>query len=307
LGSKFYYRYLHKLALPFIILAITGIALTFSSLGLVVNNARRWLNLGVFSFQPSEILKLAFVIYLSVLVSKRPSTSRGEFRDSFIPFMILSALVGGLLFAQPATSTAVIILGTGIIIYLVSGAKLKYVMSIILLGVITIAILVYATPYRMERVKSFLSQDSYLESSNYQLNRALIGIGSEGFWGVGFGRSTIKYKFLPEPIGDSIFAVIGEEFGFIGSVALIILFIFFTLRTFKIAENANHPFGTIFAVGIITYIIVQSFVNIAAMVGVLPLSGIPLLFVSQGGTALLFVLAEAGILLNISKSAKMIK
>jgi len=188
--------------------------------------------------------------------------------------------------------------------YMCAGGKWKHLALLVCAGIIGLVLLAFTRPYVMSRIETFWNPTEASAAAGYQIRQSLIAIGSGGIAGRGFGQSIQKFNYLPEPVGDSIFAVAAEEFGFIGSVALIGLFIFFAMRTLKVASRSSHPFGTLLSVGIITYIIVQSFVNIGAMEGVLPLSGIPLLFVSQGGTALLFVLAESGILLNISRYAR---
>jgi len=165
-------------------------------------------------------------------------------------------------------------------------------------------VVAFTRPYIRDRLVTFINPTRNLQGSSYQLNQSLIAIGSGQMFGRGFGQSVQKFNFLPEPIGDSIFAVMAEEFGFVGSTLLIFLYIFFTFRGMRIAMNSPDAFGGLLAFGIVILIVTQSFFNIGAMVGLLPISGIPLLFFSHGGTALFMTLAEVGIVLNISRFQK---
>lgn len=300
-ASKIYYRYWEKMALPLILIGLVGIVLPFTSLGVKINGASRWIQLGPVSIQPAEILKLAFVIYLAALFSKKSNVGRDEFRKSFLPFLIISGLVGGLLFAQPSTGTAAIILGSGLMIYLVSGARLRYIFSTILLGVLVVGALVFITPYRFERIQGYFSPDKNVYGSGYQLNQALTAIGSGGVWGVGYGKSTTKYKFLPEPIGDSMFAVIAEELGYLGTVALLSVFAFLVIKFLIVAHRSGDKFAKLMIIGFSSLLTMQAFLHIGANSGLLPLTGVPLPFISYGGTSLAIFLTMAGIVRNVAK------
>jgi cell division protein FtsW len=193
---------------------------------------------------------------------------------------------------------------SGLCMYIVAGAKMRDLGIIVLIGVIGLAGLFATRPYIKERFMTFLNPAENSLGAGYQIQQSLIAIGSGQVFGKGFGQSIQKFNFLPEPIGDSIFAVAAEEFGFVGSITLIFLFIYFAMRGFKIAANVPDSFGMLLTVGLVVLIISQSFMNIAAMLGIIPLSGLPLLFVSHGGTALFFTLFAIGILFNISKHQK---
>jgi cell division protein FtsW len=255
------------------------------------------------SVQPSELLKLAFVIYLAAWFSnsknKAESLSRG-----FAPFAILTAVVGALLLKQPDTDTFLICVFAGLAIYLSAGGRWSHIFIIGAIGVAGLAVVAYERPYVMSRITTFLHPSDNSLGSGYQIQQSLIAIGSGGIFGRGFGQSVQKFNYLPEPIGDSIFAVAGEEFGFLGTVGLVFLFVFFAFRGLKIAAKTTDNFGRLLVVGIVIMIVSQAFVNMGAMVGVLPLSGITLPFVSHGGTALFATLAESGIILNISRGIK---
>jgi len=300
--SRFYYRRFEKLALPILFLSILALVAVFTPLGYSFKGASRWLNLGPFSIQPAEILKLTFIIYLALWLSNKKINRQTSFFEGYLPFLFICALIASLIILQPATTTVVIIMASGLIVYFVSGARLSYVVGTILLGILILTLVIYLTPYRSERIKSFLSPESVSsEAGGYHLNQALIAIGAGGAWGVGFGKSTTKFKYLPEPIGDSIFAVIAEEFGFFGVLIFLGIFIAMILRGFLIAKNSRDQFGKLIAVGLTSIIAIQTFIHIGALSGLLPLTGVPLPFISYGGTSLAIFLTMAGIIVNISR------
>jgi cell division protein FtsW len=189
--------------------------------------------------------------------------------------------------------------------FVTAGGRWRDVFIAGLIGIIFLAGLAYSRPYIFDRIETFIKPGEDLQGSSYQLNQSLIAIGSGQIFGRGFGQSVQKFNYLPEPIGDSIFAVAAEEWGFVGSTVLIFLFLAFAIRGLKIATWSSDIFGGLLATGIVILITVQSLVNIASMLGVFPLTGMPLLFVSHGGTALFFAMAEVGIILNISKQRQL--
>jgi cell division protein FtsW len=211
------------------------------------------------------------------------------------------------LLTQPDTDTFVVTITAALLMYMVAGAKWKHFFIFIFLGAIALAGLIYAKPYLRQRVETMLNPKINNQTSSYQLSQSLIAVGSGGLSGRGFGQSIQKFHYLPEPIGDSVFAVAAEEFGFVGSLLILIVFILFGLEGLKISSNASDNFGRLLSLGIVILIVSQAFVNIAGMIGVLPLMGIPLPFVSHGGTALLITLVEAGIVMSISRGSKKIK
>ncbi|MDP2705480.1 MAG: putative lipid II flippase FtsW [Patescibacteria group bacterium] len=269
-------------------------------IGLDSGGARRWIDLKIISFQPSEFLKISFIIYFAALLSKFRGTTR-SWTESLLPFAILSGLAGAVLVLQPDIDTFAVICFSGIAMLIVAGAKWRHIGLIILIGLIGIGALFYIKPYIKDRILTFLDPARDPHRSGYQIQQSLIAIGSGGLSGRGFGQSIQKFGSLPEPIGDSIFSVAAEEFGFIGTTALVFLYMFFFLRGLKIASHAADSFGRLITVGIVILIVSQSFLNISAMLGLFPLSGIPLLFISHGGTALFVTLAEIGIIFNVSK------
>ncbi len=272
-------------------------------LGFAHGGAHRWVEILGISFQPSEFLKIGFIIFLSAWMADAKDKA-GTFKYGFLPLAIVSAVVAGVLLLQPDTDTFLITVCAGLAIFVCAGGKWRYIFASGAAGVALVAIMAFTHPYVMSRIQTFIHPEANGAGSGYQIQQSLIAIGSGGISGRGFGQSIQKFDTLPEPIGDSIFAVASEEFGFIGSAGIIILFLFFAFRGLKIATQTTDPFGRLMVVGIVILITAQAFVNIGAMVGILPLSGITLPFISHGGTALFMTLAEVGIILNISKTRK---
>ena len=282
---------------------VLNILVLLPSIGFEHGGARRWISLGQISFQPSEILKFGFIVYFAAWAASVKDKIK-TFNSGLLPLLALLAICGILLLQQPDTDTFVIIAITGLAMFVAAGGSWRHVFLIIVAGLIGVALLVLARPYLMQRINTFFNPalDSY--GAGYQIQQSLIAIGSGGVFGKGFGQSVQKFTYLPEPVGDSIFAVAAEEFGFVGSVLLLSLFILFAVRGLKIASRVPSAFGRLTAAGVVIMIISQAFVNIGAMLGVLPLSGITLPFVSHGGTSLFISLFEVGIILSISKTQK---
>jgi cell division protein FtsW len=272
-------------------------------LGIEHGGAKRWLDIGPISFQPSELLKIGFIIYFAAWLSGIKDKI-SQFRYGLLPLLIIVAILGPILYLQTDTKTIVIVFISGIAMLLVGGAKWKDVIILGLVSLIALSAVAYSRPYIRDRLATFINPALNPQGSGYQIQQSLIAIGSGQMFGRGFGQSVQKFSFLPEPIGDSIFAVQAEEFGFAGSLLLIGFFLFFAFRALRIASRSTDQFGGLLVVGIVILVISESFMNIASMLGVIPLSGMPLLFVSHGGTALLLVLAEVGIILNVSKYQK---
>jgi cell division protein FtsW len=301
IATRLDYKIWRKSAFYILLIGIIlNILVLFPQIGTIHGGARRWIEIGGFSFQPSEILKLGFIVYFSAWAATAKDKIK-DFSKGFLPLLILLAITGGLLLQQPDTDTFVIIALTGIAIFIAAGGRWRYVLLVGITGLLGIALLFATRPYVRQRIMTFFDPTQDALGASYQIQQSLIAIGSGGLFGAGFGQSVQKFTYLPEPIGDSIFAVAGEEFGFIGSVLLISLFVLFATRGLKIASRVPDTFGRLTVVGIVIMIITQAFVNIGAMLGVLPLSGITLPFVSHGGTSLFVSLAEVGIILSISK------
>ncbi len=303
-ATKIDYKNYRKYAFYLFIASIVVTLFVFiPGLGVSHGGAHRWIRVGLLSFQPSEFLKIGFIMYFSAWLASVKDKA-DTFKYGFLPFAVITGIVGLVLLLQPDTDTFMITVFSGIAMYLSGGGRWKYIFLIGIIGVIGLTALAFTRPYVMSRITTFISPEKNSQGSGYQIQQSLIAIGSGGMFGRGFGQSIQKFNVLPEPIGDSIFAVASEEFGFVGAISIIILFIFFALRGLKIAGQVPDTFGRLMVVGIVILIVSQAFVNIGAMVGVLPLSGITLPFISHGGTALFMTLAEVGIVLNISKNKK---
>lgn len=304
-GYFIYYRHWEKMAPVLLILGILMLMLVFTPLVLHAKGGDRWIGIGGFSFQPSELMKLAFFIYLSAWISK--GQQRGKsFWGGLAPFAILVGLVVLLLLMQPATSTAGLIFLTSLLVYFTSGANVRFVAALILVACLGAVSIVLINPfskgnYRTTRIQTYLNADADPSGSGYHINQAQLAIGSGGIFGVGLGKSTTKIHYLPEPMGDSIFAVMGEELGFVGAVTFLVVFLAFISRGLKIARKAGDGFGRYVATSFMCLFGLQTFVNIGAISGVIPMTGIPLPFVSYGGTSLAVSLTMCGIIANISR------
>jgi cell division protein FtsW len=297
-------KYLKSLALP---MAIVGILLTalvlVPGIGMKSGGAVRWINLGFISFQPVEILKYTIIIYYAAWIAYS-EPYRDNIKYTLLPLMMILGLVGGILLAQPDTDNFMIIVVTCMLMYFISGAPWKHIAGILIGGIALGGILILNRPYILDRLTTFMDPTHDPLGSSYQVQQGLIAVGSGKLTGRGFGQSIQKYKYLPEPLSDSIYAVMSEEFGFIGAVLLIILYICFGLRGYVIAVRTNDTFHKYVVVGIVSLILFQSLLNIASTIALFPLSGLPLVFVSRGGTALLFACLAIGIVLNISQYQK---
>ncbi len=302
IASRIPYRFWRKHAFYILVGALFLTLLVFvPGLGLEHGGAKRWIVVFGQSFQPAELLKIAAVIYGAAWLSGMRSRLH-EVKCGLLPMLGLFAVVGIVMLAQPDTDSFAIICAAVMAMFIAAGGPWKHVFAVVGIGLVALAGLAVARPYVLDRLTSFADPTNDPLGSSYQLRQSLIAIGSGEVMGRGYGQSIQKFKFLPESVGDSVFAVAAEEFGFVGSVGIIALFMGFCVRTLHVARRAADPFGGLLAVGILTIIVTQSFMNIASMLGLIPLSGLPLLFFSQGGTAMLVALGEIGILLSISRS-----
>lgn len=301
--SRIHYRTWRKYAF-FIFIAglLLSAAVFIPGLGFEHGGARRWLLLGSFSLQPSEFLKIAFVIYIATWLSGYTAGSR-DVVAKYAPLVAI-VLVAIVILLQRDTDTFLIMGAVGAIMYFVKTGRWKVLLSAALIGVLLIAVLAIVRPYVKERISAFVDPESDPRGSGYQISQSMIAVGSGGIAGRGFGQSIQKFGYLPEATGDSIFAVFAEEFGFIGVTILILLFSGFALRGYRLATKAKDEFGTLLVVGIISIISIQAFLHIAAMIHLAPILGLPLPFISHGGTAMLATLAMVGIVLNVSKYQK---
>jgi cell division protein FtsW len=262
--------------------------------------AKRWIDIGPQTVQPAELLKVAFVIYFAALLSSL-RRKLGSFTNGVLPVILVILVPLGILSAQPDTGTSLVLIATAGAMYIAAGGPWKYVAGLAAGVLAGAALLIVRHAYIRERIMTFFDPSHEVLGSSYQLQQSLIAIGSGGVFGRGFGQSVQKFDYLPEPIGDSIFAVAGEEFGFIGAVIIVCIFFAFLWRSLSIARHAPNRFSGLMVLGLAILITIQSYINIGAMIGVVPLTGIPLVFVSHGGTSLVFALLSVGIILHVSK------
>lgn len=304
--SKFNYKILKKYSFYIFLLSILiNLLLFIPAFTLHHGGASRWIDLGFVTFQPSEFLKLAFIIYFASWLSFSKDKIK-TFKYGILPYLVILGLLSILLIFQSDTDTLVVIAGTGMAMLFASGARIRDLLILVLSLLILVGSLAYSRPYIRQRIATFINPSIDTQGSGYQIQQSLIAIGSGQISGRGYGQSVQKFNYLPEPIGDSIFAVAAEEFGFIGSVIIILMFISFVIRGFRISIRAPDMWSGLTTIGIVILIVTESFMNISSMVGILPLSGMPLLFISHGGTALIVTLLAVGIVANISKFQKTI-
>lgn len=296
--SKFDYHKFYNLAIPILIGAVLLLVLVFiPGLGVSLLGAHRWINIGFTTLQPSEFVKLALAVYLAAWFSSKE-------KGRLWAFLFLLSVILVLVILEPDMGTAVIILLEAITIYFLSGARILYFVAIAPIIALAGLVLAKLEPYRAARLATFLNFNQDIGSSSYHVRQILIALGSGGLTGVGFGNSLQKYAYLPENTTDSIFAIIAEELGFLGTCFIIFIYVFIFWRGFYIAINAKDTFGKLLAGGITTFLAGQVLVNLSAQTALLPLTGIPLPFVSYGGSALIISLSAIGILLNIGKQGK---
>jgi len=295
------YRWWQGAVVPLLVAVIVLLLLVFiPSFSMSYGGASRWVHLGFITVQPAEFAKLAVILYLAALFASRERT-HGNVSTALVPFTIVVGLISILIIKQPDIGTLVVVTGAAMIVYLLAGARWTHLLMIVGGGILALLILIRMAPYRMARFTTFLHPELDPKGIGYQVHQALLAIGSGGVWGLGFGRGRQKFRYLPEPAGDSIFAIAAEELGFFRITILLLLYMFIILRGYKIARNAPDTFSRLVAAGITSWFFVQAIVHVGANMSIFPLTGIPLPLVSYGGSAIVITLVGAGILLNISR------
>jgi len=303
--SKIKYTFWKKFAVLMLFVSIVLLTIVFiPGIGSEYGTAKSWINIGGLSLQPSEIVKLTFLIYLATWLEKRGQKNISDFFYGFLPFIFLLGLVTVLMLLQPDMGTMLIIVAEILIVYFIAGGAISHLLLLGSGGLALLYFLIKLAPYRAARLTIFMHPELDPKGIGYHINQAFLAIGSGGIWGRGYGHSRQKFQYLPEVIGDSIFAIIAEEMGFIICIIVIILFVLLFIRGLKIAKQVPDMYGKLIVVGIISWFLIQAFVNIGGMVGLLPLTGVPLPFISAGGTSLLVSLAAVGLVINISKHAR---
>lgn len=291
---------LAQLSMPFYVGSLLLTLLVFMPhIGLTINGARRWIDLGFTTVQPGEFLKITVVLMLAGYLAHAKGKIR-TIKGGLLPFTLIVGIPCAILLAMPNTSTMLIIGATCATVYFLAGAPLRDFFIMAAFGAVAIASLFFMRSYVHDRIMTFINPHDNAQTTGYHIQQSLIAIGSGGVTGRGFGQSVQKFNYLPEAESDSVFAVYGEEFGFIGTVLLVILFVAFAMRGLIIAGEASSLFGTLAATGLTLLITFSAFMNIGALLGVMPLTGLPLPFISHGGTALMAALASVGIILNVA-------
>lgn len=302
--SRIDYHIWRRFAFPLLALNILLLLAVFlPGIGYGFQGAKRWIQLGPTLLQPTELLKLTFIIYLATLFEKNIIKIK-EAGVGLIPFLIMLGIIIGLIMLQPDMGTMLTISIIGLVIFFLAGAPLKHLAWIFFGATGLFFLFIKIAPYRANRFTVFLNPALDPQGIGYHVNQALLAIGSGGILGLGLGHSRQKYLYLPEVTGDSIFAVMAEEIGLIFCILLIIFFLIIMYRGFKIAKAAPDIFGKLLAAGIVSWFVLQAFINIAAMVTLIPMTGIPLPFISYGSSALATSLVAVGILINISRQTR---
>lgn len=298
-------KYAHVILLCSIVLMV----LVLTPIGREINGARRWIYIGPISIMPSEVAKFAAIVFVATTLNNKKEKIQ-TFIYGVVPYLLLAGMFFGLIYAQPDFSTAFVVVVIIIAMVFVGGMKLSHFIGLTVTGVAGLAsmiayIFISGKGYKAKRITAFLDPWADPTDSGFQAVQSLLALGSGGLFGRGLGRSVQKHFYLPEPQNDFIFAIIGEELGYIGAVAIILLFMVLIWRGIRIAINAPDLLSCLMATGIITMIIVQVMINIAVATSSMPVTGMPLPFISFGGNALAILMALMGILLNISKHTNM--
>ncbi len=293
--SRLKETFLYNISLPLLAGTLFTLLLVFMPvIGLELNGSHRWINLGISIFQPSELLKITLSLYLASWLSVKE-------KGRLMAFLILLGIASGLVLLQPDLKTSFIIGATSFIVYYVSGASMREVAPILIVGLIGIILLAGASPYRVKRLTAFQNVDvNNLSATSYHTKQIVIALGSGGFTGVGFGNSVQKYAYLPEHTTDSVFAIFAEEAGYIGSVILVAIYVALSTIGILIAMNAKTQFGKLLATGITVFVTTQALINLASQAVLIPLTGVPLPFISYGGSSMLINFVAIGLLFNIA-------
>lgn len=291
---------LQKWTLPFYVFSVMLTALVFlPHIGVHTNGASRWIDIGPITVQPAEFLKIGVVLMFALYLSKMKSKLH-DYKFGLGGFAVVVGIPCLLLIMQPNTSTVLVLGATTAAMYYVAGAPKRDFLILCVTALVGLALLVAIRPYLWQRITTFMHPSHDSLASGYQIQQSLIAVGSGGLLGRGYGQSVQKFNYLPEAVDDAIFAVYAEEFGFVGSILLLILFIAFASRGLYIASTTTTLFGTLVVTGLTLLISISALLNIGAMLSIFPLTGLPLPFISHGGTALLAALASVGIILNIA-------
>lgn len=304
-ASKIDYHWWRKFASFFLFFSIVLLVLVFiPGLRSDYGTARSWINIFGVSFQPAELVKISFLIYLATWLEAKKSAV-GSLSSGLIPFLMSLGVISLLMLAQPDLGTLFIIIFTAFVVFFAGGGKITHIALMVLLaGFMVYLIFSLHSSYQSDRFKCLKDPSYSAQDKCYQINQSLIAIGSGGWFGRGLGESRQKFMYLPEVWGDAIFPIIAEETGFVFSALFLLLYLFLFYRGLLVARAAPDIYGSMLAIGIVTWLAVQTFLNIGGMINLIPMTGVPLPFVSAGGSAILSSLLAMGILINISKQTK---
>ncbi len=267
-----------------------------------INGASRWIRFGGLSFQPSELAKITLPVFLAYFLTKNEK-SVGDLKSTVVPCVGALILLVGLIFLEPDLGTAIVLCAIFAAVYFAAGAKIVHITAVGLVMLVAGVVAILIAPWRVERLMAFLDPFKHADDAGYQVVQSLYAIGSGGVFGEGFAKGQQKLFYLPYPYSDFIFSVVGEEFGLVGTLAVVLAFGLLLWRGSRAALMASDRFGTLLGIGLITGIIVQALFNISVVISILPAKGIPLPFISYGGTSVIITLLAVGILLNISQSS----
>ena len=297
------YRWLRAISPLLMLVAIVGlVAVLVPGIGLERNGAQRWISLGPLTGQPSEFAKLALIIYVAAWLSGRETFVR-SFALGFVPFVLMVGVVAGLVLLEPDTGTAMVLVLTTVTLFFIAGASLTHMAALLGIGSISTLFLILTASYRADRITAFFGAESDPTGIGFHTLQLLIGLGSGGITGLGFGASRQKLFYIPGSHTDGVFAVLGEELGIIGAIGVLLLFAALIYRGFRVVLGARDDFGALLATGIICWIAYQALINVGGITRTIPMTGIPMPFLSYGGSALAALLAGIGILLSVSRHA----
>ncbi len=299
--SKINYHFYSKISIFFVLIAIGLLAIVLiPSFSIEIGGSRRWLNLLFFNIQPSEVAKLAVIIFLCDTLNKK-YRNRSSIKNLLFPAFVVLVIVTVLIFLEPDLSTVVIIWAVAFAVLFIGNVKFQHIFSLGIIGITIMIGYMMMEEYRRERIFAFIDKTTGSSGVNFQVNQSLIALGSGSITGVGLGNSVQKYSYLPEAHTDFIFAILGEEFGLVGTTIVLLLFFLFTLFGIRVCLKTEEFFGRILAAGMTALIAIQVIINVAVVIGLLPVTGLTLPFISFGGSSLLICMVSVGILLNISR------
>jgi cell division protein FtsW len=294
------YNKLRFLSVPMLAISLASLVVVLSPLGVERNGAQRWIELGPASIQPSEFAKLSVIVYVAAWLAARGSDVK-QFSLGFVPFVLFLSVIGALIIAEPDMGTTIIIVLTATTLFFVAGAPITHIALLLGSGSALAYLVIQTKEYQLDRLTSFFSPESDPGGVGFQIIQLLVALGSGGPVGIGWAESRQKHLYVPGSHTDGVFAILGEEIGFVGLMVILSIFGFFVFRALQITLRSRDSFATLLSIGIISWISYQTLINILGITKTIPLTGVPLPFLSYGGSALIALLAAVGILLSISR------